>query len=92
MHPTFRSINKHLTLLGCDRRLILSGMFIGGGIGASVGSVVVGMVTFACFAALGRFKTKDPIALRLLFNPGAHLTRYDPANLRPFHVVFYDHS
>jgi hypothetical protein len=89
MHPAYRSVNKHLTLCGCDRQLFTCGLFVGFGLFATLGSVAVGLVTFACFAVLGRFKTRDPIALRLLFNPGTHRNRYDPAVLHPFVVMLH---
>ena len=89
MRPTFRSINKTLTLLGCDRQLMIAGMFVGFGLFVALSSVVVGLVTFGCFFVLGRHKAKDPAALRLLFNPGGARNRYDPAIRRPFPVRFH---
>lgn len=88
MRPTYRSLNKHLTLLGCDRQLMIAAMFVGFGLFVTLSSITVGMVTFFCFAALGRFKAKDPATLRLLFNPGGSRNRYDPAIRQPFPVAF----
>ena len=90
MRPTFRSLNKHLTLMGCDRQLMIAGMFVGFGLFVTLASVIVGLVTFAIFAGMGRYKAKDPAALRLLFNPGGARNRYDSAIRRPFPVSFHD--
>jgi hypothetical protein len=90
MRPTYRVLNKPLTLLGCDRRLMIAGMFIGLGLFLTTGSVIVGSLTFFCFAGLGWVMAKDPTALRLLFNASSHRNRYDPATRKPFHVDYHD--
>lgn len=90
MRRTYRSLNKILTLCGCERRLFLAGMFVGLGIFMSTSSIIVGLATFFCFAVFGFFKAQDPIMLRLLFNPGRFRNQYDPAIRRPFPVAYYD--
>ena len=90
MRPTFRSLNKHLTLMGCDRQLMIAAMFVGFGLFVTLSSIVVGLVTFTCFAAMGRYKAKDPASLRLLFNPGGARNRYDAAIKRPFPVSLHE--
>ncbi|HYI92082.1 MAG TPA: hypothetical protein VEX68_00930 [Bryobacteraceae bacterium] len=92
MRPTFRSLNKVLTLCGCERRLFISGLFVSFGLFAVFTSVLVGLATFGCFAALGYCKAKDPIMLRLIFNPGKFKALYDPARRKPFAVTVYDGS
>jgi hypothetical protein len=92
MRPTFRSLNKTLTICACERRLWLCGLFIGLGMFMTFGSIVVGLTTFLCFACLGWFKAHDPIMLRLIFNPGKFHNQYDPAVRRPFPVVIYGNS
>src|SRR5690606_38875609 len=89
MRPTFRSLNKVLTLCGCERRLFFCGMFVGFGLFATFGSILVGLVTSGCFAALGYAKAQDPIMLRLTFNPGKFKAQYDPAIFHPFPVALY---
>jgi type IV secretory pathway TrbD component len=89
MRPTYRSLNKHLMLMGCDRQLMIAAMFVGFGLFVTLSSITVGLVTFGCFAALGRFKAKDPATLRLIFNPGGARNQYDPAIRRPFPVMFF---
>ena len=89
MRATFRSLNRTLTLCGCERRLFLCGLFVGMGQFATFGSILVGFVTFACFAALGFFKARDPILLQLIFNPGKWKAQYHPAVRRPFPVVIH---
>ena len=89
MRPTYRSLNKQLTLCGSDRQLLLAGLFVGFGLFATFSSITVGVVTFLCFAALGWLKARDPILLRLLFNAGKFHNQYDPAIRRPFPVVIY---
>jgi len=90
MRPTFRSLNKHLTLMGCDRQLMIAAMIVGFGLFVTLSSITVGLVTFGLFAALGRYKAKDPARLRLLFNPGGARNQYDSAIRRPFPVSFHD--
>ncbi len=90
MRPSYRSLNKQLTLMGCDRQLMIAAMFVGFGLFVTLSSITVGLVTFACFAVLGRYKAKDPATLRLLFNPGTGRNQYDPAMVRPFAVTFLD--
>jgi type IV secretory pathway TrbD component len=89
MRPTYRVLNKPLTLLGGDRRLMIAGMFIGLGLFLTTGSVLVGALTSLCFACLGWIMAKDPTALRLLFNAGSHRSRYDPTTRKPFDVIYY---
>lgn len=89
MRSTFRSLNKTLTLCGCERRLFLCGLFVGFGLFATFGSIVVGFVAFGIFAFLGYLKARDPILLRLIFNPGKFKRQYDPAIRRPFPVILY---
>ncbi len=88
MRPTYRSLNKHLTLLGCDRQLMIAAMFVGFGLFVTLSSITVGLVTFGIFAVMGRFKAKDPATLRLLMNPGGARNQYDPAKLKPFEVIY----
>lgn len=91
MRSTYRSLNKHLTLCGCDRQLFICGLFVGLGLFLTFSSIVVGLVTFACFGVLGWFRAQDPILLRLLFNPGRFKSQYDPAVREPFPVAIHDH-
>jgi hypothetical protein len=88
MRPTYRTLNKHLTLLGCDRQLMIAAMFVGFGLFVTTSSVLVGFLTFICFAGLGWFKAKDPAALKLLFNASTHRNRYDPTAREPFQVTY----
>ncbi len=90
MRPTYRALNKILTLMGCDRRFVLCGMFIAFGLFMATSVILVGLVTFGCFAVLGRYMAKDPAALRLLFNSGSARNRYDAAIFRPFPVSFHE--
>ena len=76
--------------MGCDRQLMIAAMFVGFGLFVTLSSIMVGLVTFACFAILGRYKAKDPASLRLLFNPGGARNRYDAAMKRPFQVSLYE--
>ena len=90
MQRTYKSLNKILTICGCERRLFLSGMFVGLGIFMATSSIIVGLATFFCFAAFGYFSAQDPILLRLMFNPGKFRNQYDPAIRRPFPVTYYE--
>lgn len=90
MRPTYRILNKQLTLCGCDRQVFLCGLFIGLGLFLTFSSIVVGLVTFSCFALLGWFRAKDPVLLRMLFNAGQFKSHYNPATRRPFLMVIHD--
>jgi hypothetical protein len=87
MRPTYRVLNKHLTIMGCDRQLAISAIFIGGGFLMALGSVVTGLVVFGCFAGLGYLKAKDPVGMRLLLNPGKFAAHYDAAVSDPFVLI-----
>jgi len=89
MRTTYRTLNKHLTLCGCDRPLFLCGLFTGLGLFLTFSSIVVGVITFSCFAVLGWFRAQDPVLLRLMFNPGRFRTWYDAGVCRPFPVRFH---
>jgi type IV secretory pathway TrbD component len=89
MRPTYRVLNKHLTLCGCDRQLFIAGLFAGFGLFATLTSLTAGLVTFACFVTLGRLKAKDVTAFRVMFNPGGHKNRYDAAIRHPFPVTYH---
>lgn len=89
MQRTYRSLNKLLTICGCERRLFLCGMFVGLGLFMATSSIIVGLTTFICVAVFGYYTAQDPIMLRILFNPGKFRNQYDPAIRKPFPVVFY---
>jgi hypothetical protein len=63
---------------------------VGLGLFLTFSSITAGAVTFCCFAALGWHRAKDPVLLRMLFNPGRFRAWYDPAVRRPFPVIFHD--
>jgi hypothetical protein len=89
MRPTYRSLNKTLTLLGCERRLLICGMMCGAGLFFSFSSFTLGIATFLVFAVLGYFKAQDPVSLKLFFNPPKH-NIYDAGKKLSFHVSIHD--
>jgi type IV secretory pathway TrbD component len=86
--PTYRSLNKRLVLCGCDRRLFLSGLFVGVSMLMLFGSFTFGLIIFAVFATAGWFQARDPVLLRLLLRFGQR-ARFDPAKFESFPVMFY---
>ena len=53
MKPTYRSLNKRMVLLGCDRRLFLSGLFVGVSMLMLFGSFTFGLIIFSVFGIPG---------------------------------------
>lgn len=88
MKPTYRSLNKRLVLLGCDRRLFLSGLFVGVSMLMLFGSFTFGLIIFNVFATAGWFQARDPVLLRLMLRFGQR-AQLDPAKYESFPVVFY---
>ena len=88
MKPTYRSLNKRMVLLGCDRRLFLSGLFVGVSMLMLFGSFTFGVVIFSVFATAGWFQARDPVLLRLMLRFGQR-AQFDPAKVESFPVVFY---
>ena len=88
MKPTYRSLNKRMVLLGCDRRLFLSGLFAGVSMLMLFGSFTFGVIIFSLFATAGWFQARDPVLLRLLLRLG-QCAQFDPAKFEPFPVLFY---
>jgi type IV secretory pathway TrbD component len=86
MKPTYRSLNKRLVLAGCDRRLFLSGLFVGVSMLMLFGSFTFGLIIFAIFATAGWFQARDPVLLRLILRL-AEQARFDPAKFESFLVV-----
>ena len=88
MRPTYRVLNKHLTIMGCDRSLAICALFIGGGFFFALGSIVSGLAAFACFAGLGWMRAQDPVGMRLMFNASKYAAHYDPAVKQPFALIY----
>jgi hypothetical protein len=77
-----------MVLLGCDRRLFLSGLFAGVSMLMLFGSFTFGVIIFAVFATAGWFHGRDPVLLRLLLRFGQR-AQFDPAKFESFPVVVY---
>jgi type IV secretory pathway TrbD component len=91
-HRVYRAMNKSMTFMGCDSKILGVGMFAAGGVFASFLAFKLAVIVFACFAIIARYKAKDPVALRAYLNPGRYRAQYDPGKRVPFQVVFYDHK
>jgi len=87
MKPTYRVLNKTLTIAGVDRRGFICGLMIGAGFFFVLGSFVVGAATFGFFYFLAWQQAKDPVKLRLLFNSGKYQPHYDAALHDPFLLI-----
>ena len=86
MKPTYRSLNKRMVLLGCDRRLFLSGLFVGVSMLMLFGSFTFGLILFSVFATAGWFQARDAVLLSLMIRLGQR-TQFDPAKFESFLVV-----
>ena len=87
MKPTYRVLNKTLTIAGCDRQVFISGMMIGVGFFMTFGSIIVGVLVFGFFAFLAWLRAKDPVRIGLLFNGGKYRAHYDAAVREPFRLL-----
>ena len=88
MKPTYRALNKRLVLCGCDRRMFLSGLFVGVSMLMLFGSFTCGLILFGVFACAGWFHAKDPVLLRLMLRFGQP-AQFDAGKFEPFPVVIY---
>jgi type IV secretory pathway TrbD component len=79
-HPVYRSLNKPLTIWGAERRLFFLAAIMGGATFTSFGSLLGGLLMFACLFAAARWATvTDPQILRILINSSGLKLCYDPA-------------
>jgi type IV secretory pathway TrbD component len=79
-NPTYRSLNKQLTILGVERKLFFSAMVVGAATFNFFGSLLGGFVMFAVLFLAARLATaRDPQLIRILLNASKFRTRYDPA-------------
>ena len=85
-------MGRPLTLMGADRQMVISGIFMGLAAWLNLHTLWAGGAVMAGFLWLGRMKAQDPISIRLLFNGGRHRTHFDAAKTLPFFVIALDET
>jgi type IV secretory pathway TrbD component len=88
LHPTYRSLNKPLTIAGAERQLFFLALIMGGATFNLFGSLLGGFVMFLALYLLARWATiTDPQILRILLNSSKFKPRYDPAKCEAFKLA-----
>ena len=84
-HPVYKSINKHLTIWGAERRLFFLALVTGGATFNFFGSLIGGLAMFMTLYLFARWATvTDPQILRILLNSSKFRPHYDPAKRADF--------
>ncbi len=86
--PTYRSINKPLTVWGVERRLFFAVLSVSAAAFNLFASLPAGLGIFALLIlAARRASAADPELLRILFRSSALRSRLDPARWEGFALV-----
>jgi hypothetical protein len=79
-HVVFSSMNRPLTIGGCDRRLFFVALLVGGATFSLFGSLLGGSLMFLLLYLGARWTTHhDPQRLRIVLRSAAARRYYDPA-------------
>ena len=80
MHPTYLSLSRPLTVMGCERRLFLGAVCAGAAAFSSFNAPLAGLVLFSAGFGVGFVTTKrDPALPVVLLRSARCSQRYDPA-------------
>lgn len=86
-HPTFRSLNRPLTILGAERKLFFFALVMGACVFNLFNSLVGALGMFFALYLFARWATKtDPQILRFLLNSSKIRRQYDPMKFEPVQV------
>jgi type IV secretory pathway TrbD component len=86
-HPTFRSLNRPLTILGAERKLFFFALVIGACVFNLFNSLAGGFGMFFALYLFARWATDtDPQILRFLLNSSKIRAQYDPMKFTPVEV------
>ena len=80
LRPVYKALNKPLTLLGLDRRLLFCIVTIASAVFNLFAALLPGIVLFVVLWCLARIAARtDPEILRILINSNRFAARYDSA-------------
>ncbi len=86
-NPVFRSLNRPLTILGAERKLLFFALVMAAGVFNLLNTVFGALVMFFALYLFARWATRtDPQILRFLLNSTRIRTQYDPMKFEPIHV------
>lgn len=86
-NPVFRSVNRPLTLMGAERRLVFFALMMGAAVFNLLHTFVGGILMFCLLYLFARWATKtDPQILRFLLASARLRTQYDPAKFTPVSI------
>lgn len=86
-NPTFKSMNRPLTILGAERRLFFVALISGAAIFTLMHSLLGGIGLFVVSYIAARRATKHDIEiLRVLLNSSKFRRRYDPMQWEPTEI------
>jgi type IV secretory pathway TrbD component len=92
-HPTYRAINKPLTIWGAERRLFFLALVMGAATFNFFGSLFSGILMFVALYLAARWATKaDPQILRILLNATKFRSQYDPGKREPVEIEIRRHG
>lgn len=85
--PVYRSLNRELTILGCERKLFFASAIIGAATFTAFNSFWGGIAMWLVLYVLARWETTyDAQILRVLLNSARFRRRYDPAKCKLWEV------
>jgi type IV secretory pathway TrbD component len=86
-HPTYRSLNRPLTILGAERKLFFFALVMGACVFNLFNSLTGGLGMFFALYLFARWATEtDPQILRFLLNSSKIRAQYDPMKFTPVEV------
>ena len=92
-NPTFKTMNRPLTILGAERRLFFVALISGGAVFSLVHSLLGGILLFIVGVVIARIATKHDVEiLRILFNSAKFRKRYDPMQWEPTEIRIAGHD
>lgn len=91
-NPVFRSVNRPLTLMGAERRLVFFALMMGAAVFNLLHTFVGGILMFCLLYLFARWATKtDPQILRFMLASARLRTQYDPVKFAPVSIRRVDH-
>ena len=87
MNPVFRSINRPLTILGAERKLLFFALIVAACVFNLFDSLAGSVGMFFALYFFARWATEtDPQILRFLLNSSKIHARYDPMKFEPVEI------
>jgi type IV secretory pathway TrbD component len=93
INPTYKAINKPLTILGAERKLFFVALIMGAAAFNLFGSLFGGLLLFGSLFLMAQWATRtDPQILRIVLNSGKFRREYDPAKYNDPNIRVIAHA